>query len=85
VGREQGMLDDRGNFVDTAGPSTPVEILGLTVVPQPGERFRKVQRKRSQRCIFALAQIRREEDATRTKRLTLEEAYSRCSRGKRLS
>jgi translation initiation factor IF-2 len=81
-GRVRAMLDDRGNFVDTAGPSTPVEILGLDGVPQPGERFRKVAHEREARDTISLqAQIRREEDATRTKRLTLEEVYQQMQQG----
>ena len=33
------MSDDRGNRIKTAGPSTPVEILGLSGVPNAGEVF----------------------------------------------
>ncbi|WP_105616033.1 translation initiation factor IF-2 [Vallitalea okinawensis] len=38
-GRVRAMMDDKGRRVKTAGPSTPVEILGLSEVPIAGDRF----------------------------------------------
>lgn len=38
-GRVRAMTDDKGNRIKTAGPSTPVEILGLSGVPNAGEVF----------------------------------------------
>ncbi len=38
-GKVRAMTDDRGNRIKTAGPSTPVEILGLSGVPNAGEVF----------------------------------------------
>ncbi|NED91369.1 translation initiation factor IF-2, partial [Streptomyces sp. SID11233] len=38
-GRVRAMLDDLGNTVDEAGPSTPVQVLGLTNVPGAGDNF----------------------------------------------
>ena len=38
-GKVRAMSDDRGNRIKTAGPSTPVEILGLSGVPNAGEVF----------------------------------------------
>ncbi|HEY6332249.1 MAG TPA: translation initiation factor IF-2, partial [Blastocatellia bacterium] len=42
-GRVRAMLNDRGQPVDTAGPSTPVEVLGLQGVPHAGDQFQVVQ------------------------------------------
>jgi translation initiation factor IF-2 len=42
-GRVRAMLNDRGQTVDTAGPSTPVEVLGLQGVPHAGDQFQVVQ------------------------------------------
>jgi translation initiation factor IF-2 len=37
--RVRGMMDDHGRMVEEAGPSTPVAILGMDTLPQPGEKF----------------------------------------------
>ena len=39
-GRVRAMLDDKGEQVKSAGPSTPVQVLGLSSVPEAGDEFR---------------------------------------------
>ncbi|TVR21528.1 MAG: translation initiation factor IF-2, partial [Ilumatobacter sp.] len=39
-GKVRAMIDDQGNQIKTAGPSTPVQVLGLSSVPQAGDEFR---------------------------------------------
>ena len=39
-GRVRAMIDDKGEQVKEAGPSTPVQVLGLSSVPQAGDEFR---------------------------------------------
>ena len=39
-GRVRAMLDDQGEPIQSAGPSTPVQVLGLSSVPQAGDEFR---------------------------------------------
>lgn len=77
-GRVRAMLDSQGRFIDEAGPSTPVEILGFESVPQPGEKFHLVVAERDARDTMArLESERREKEAVGMKRLTLEELYEK--------
>ena len=57
-GRVRAMLDDAGNPVDEAGPSTPVQVLGLTSVPGAGDSFLVVEEDRTARHIAQTRQAR---------------------------
>ncbi len=63
VGRVRAMLDDKGRTVKTAGPSVPVEILGLSDVPAAGDILNAVKDERMAR---ELADERRAEEKERT-------------------
>jgi len=81
-GKVRAMLDYHGNQVKNAGPSTPVEILGLNEVPQPGETFVRVENEKFARDkISKKEQLRRQEDIGSVKRLTLEELYEHMKEG----
>ncbi len=45
-GKARALIDDSGRRIKTAGPSTPVEILGLNEVPQAGDRLEAVENER---------------------------------------
>ena len=77
-GKIRAMIDDKGNNVNSAGPSMPVEILGLESVPQPGEKFTTLSSEREARDLISQSEFeRRETDQSKTKRLTLEELYEK--------
>jgi len=57
-GRVRAMLDDEGNPVDQAGPSFPVQVLGLTSVPGAGDTFLVVPEDRVARQIAQTRQAR---------------------------
>ena len=77
-GKIRAMIDDSGRNVDSAGPSMPVEILGLENVPQPGEKFSVIGSEREARDIMSHYEFeRREMDQSKSKRLTLEELYEK--------
>jgi len=81
-GRVRGLLDDLGAWVVEAGPSTPVEVLGLDSLPSPGERFRKALNEREARdCIDSRTQALREAERGTARRLTLEEFYQQLKEG----
>ena len=58
VGRVRAMMDDKGKNVKTAGPSVPVEITGLSEIPDAGDEFAAVEDERMAR---ELADRRRNE------------------------
>lgn len=77
-GKIRAMINDSGKNVDSAGPSTPVEVLGLENVPQPGEKFSALTTEREAREFMAKNEIKRREAAqNKAKRLTLEELYNK--------
>ena len=77
-GKIRAMIDDSGRNIDSAGPSMPVEILGLENVPQPGEKFSVIGSEREARDIMSHYELeRREQDQGKSKRLTLEELYEK--------
>ena len=55
-GKIRALVDAFGVNTDKAGPSTPVEILGLAAVPQPGEKFIAVENEREAREMLAKRQ-----------------------------
>ena len=50
-GKVRAMMDDLGHRVKTAGPSTPIEVLGFTGVPEAGDRFYAVESERDAKAI----------------------------------
>ncbi len=51
-GKVRALISDSGERIKDAGPSTPVEILGLTEVPQAGDRFEAVENEKVMRAIW---------------------------------
>lgn len=74
-GRVRAMLDDKGENVEEAGPSTPVLVLGLTNVPGAGDNFLVVDEDRTARQIAEkrAARERNAAFAKRTRRVSLED------------
>ncbi len=82
-GRVRAMLDERGQSVEEAGPSTPVEVLGLSNVPNAGDEAVVVadERKAREIAIFRNAKIR-EQKMARQQSAKLENVFSRMQEGK---
>ncbi|WP_130811974.1 translation initiation factor IF-2 [Olsenella sp. Marseille-P4559] len=75
-GRVRAMLDPKGNPVDEAGPSDPVEILGLQSVPMAGDEFRVFQDDRDARDLADQRALKvRIEEQNRVKHVTLENLF----------
>jgi translation initiation factor IF-2 len=80
-GRVRAMFNDRGKKVASAGPSAPVEILGLSGVPQAGDTMLVVSDERKARQI---ATVRSERDRLKGKsaaRVTLEDLHKQIAAG----
>ncbi|HEU5255687.1 MAG TPA: translation initiation factor IF-2 [Vicinamibacterales bacterium] len=83
VGRVRALIDDRGRAVKLAPPSTPVEVLGLTSLPQPGDPFQTVADAAKARQIATFRQTQAKERAlgARGGRLTLESLKEQIAEG----
>ncbi len=82
VGRVRAMVDDKGKTVKTAGPSVPVEIIGLDDVPQAGDELNAVE---DERMAKSLAEQRRErqrqEILAANSRVNLDELFGQIAAG----
>ncbi len=81
-GKVRALIDDKGNRVEEAGPSTPVEILGLDGVPAAGDDFIAVSDESRAREIAGYRQRKdREARAKLAERGTLEQMFSAIQAG----
>jgi translation initiation factor IF-2 len=81
-GRVKAMMNERNKRVDEAGPSTPVQILGLNGAPQAGETFRVYEDESDAKEIAnRRAQILREQGMRAKKHITLDEIGRRLALG----
>jgi translation initiation factor IF-2 len=81
-GRVRAMLDDRGQSIDEAGPSTPVEVLGLQGAPNAGDLFAVVENEAKARQVseYRLNQ-ERDKQAVSGARGTLDEMFQKIAAG----
>lgn len=81
-GRVRALVDDHGNKVDEAGPSSPVEVLGLTGTPAAGDDFITVDDEARAREVASYRQRKdRDAKAAAGARGTLEQMFSRIAAG----
>jgi len=83
VGKVRALINDRGQKVETATPSTPVEVIGLGGLPQPGDTFQALPDASKARQIANLRQIQAKERelASKRPRLTLESLQEQVAEG----
>jgi translation initiation factor IF-2 len=83
VGRVRALIDDRGRPIKSAPPSTPVEVLGLTGLPQPGDAFQALADAAKARQIATYRQGMAKEKSLGSKgsRLTLESLQQQIAEG----
>ena len=81
-GKIKAMFNERGQRVTTAGPSAPVQILGLNGAPQAGEKFRVFENEDEAKDLANhRAQIMREQGIRARKHITLDEIGRRLALG----
>lgn len=81
-GKVKAMLDERGNRIKVAGPSTPVNLLGLDGAPTSGDKFIIMDDEREAKQIAAKRlQLMREQSVRSQKKMTLEEIGRRLQVG----
>ena len=81
-GRVRAMFNDRGEKVDSAAPSSPVEILGLTGVPNAGDPFQVTESEKVARQVGDKRQeLRKVEDAKNVRKITLDNLYDSIQEG----
>jgi translation initiation factor IF-2 len=81
-GKIRAMLDDKGVQVESAGPSIPVEILGLSGVPVAGDEMIALDDERSARQVsMHRVQRQRSVELAQTNRLSLENLFEQMQQG----
>jgi len=80
------MIDDKGQQIKEAGPSTPVQVLGLSTVPQAGDEFRVAPDERTARTVGEAREQRlraklQRGDARVQKGVKLEDVFSQIQAG----
>ncbi len=81
-GKIKAMFDDHKRIVKEAGPSMPVEVLGLLGVPEPGERFYVVSDEKTARDISTKREEKlKDEKFSSMQKITLEDLYAQIQEG----
>ena len=84
VGRVRVMTDDKGNRIKEAGPSMPVEIVGLSEVPSAGDVFHVVKDEKMARELVAQRKDEQKAEANKMRmNVTLDDFFSQIKEGER--
>ena len=81
-GKVRAMVDDKGKIVKKAGPSTPVEIIGLSEVPTAGDLFYVVEDDKLARNVADKnKEAFREQNLNQTHKLSLDDLFNKIQEG----
>lgn len=81
-GKVKAMYDDTGNRIEEAGPSTPIQVLGLNNAPQAGDKFNVMENEREAKELAnKREQIQREQSIRTKKHITIDEIGRRIALG----
>ena len=81
-GKVRALIDDKGKKIKKAIPSTPIEVIGLPDVPQPGDHFMVVQDEKKARQLSNLRiQEQRETQLAKSTRITMDDLHQQIIEG----
>ena len=81
VGRVRVMTDDKGRKLSVAGPSVPVEIMGLAEVPEAGDLFSAVSDERMARELAEQRRAKKKEEEQNSNKVSLDDLFSQIESG----
>ena len=81
VGRVRVMTDDKGRKITEAGPSVPVEIMGLAEVPAAGDIFNAVADERMARELAEQRRAKKKEDEQNNQKVSLDDLFAQIGSG----
>lgn len=80
-GRVRSLVNDLGDRVESAGPGTPVEVLGLNEVPSAGDKFDIVQDDKTLERVVELRKAQKVKAESPSAKMSLEEIFSKVKQG----
>ncbi|HKM43799.1 MAG TPA: translation initiation factor IF-2 [Limnochordia bacterium] len=81
-GKVRALINDRGETIKEAGPSMPVEVLGINEVPEAGDIFVVVKDEHTARQVASIQREKqRDRDLNRFSRVTLDDLFQRIQEG----
>jgi translation initiation factor IF-2 len=80
-GKIRAMFDDKGRKLNSAGPSTPVEVLGFEELPMAGDTFIVVEDEKKARQIAEIRKQKKEQQEKLSKGLMLEDVFKKIEEG----
>lgn len=81
AGKVRTLKDDKGRNIIEAGPSTPVEVTGISEVPSAGDKFMAFESEKKAKEIATSRQLRSKEQDTNFSGLSLEDLFGRIKEG----
>ena len=83
AGKVRTLKNDKGQNITQAGPSTPVEVTGISEVPSAGDKFMAFETEKQAKEIANERQLRSKEQDTNFSGMTLEDLFGRIKEGQK--
>jgi translation initiation factor IF-2 len=80
-GHVRGLFDDRGHRVESAGPSTPVEVLGFSEVPAVGALYQVMEDEAKARQVASFRKEQEKQKSLRTTKIRLDNVFGAIQQG----